>query len=250
MMLSYPRLPRSLALIEADHIRSSMSEGGVEAVAALARDSHPRQQPVSTGRIANQDEIGEVRSRVIDSLGRWWGTGRVSDKALFDRELGATLHSSLAIVPSDAAHEETWNFLGAVVLPDVLAIRFPALPDERVIGGHRNVLRKVWIRHEVLGDDLADLGLKEDELVGLFERTALVRNRRLARKVAAMVAAHEGTQRDEWARKFYKLITFQTGVRLLDGLEDHQLQDILSACADGADQLTLLPSEHSPQEGE
>lgn len=243
MMLSYPRLSRSHTLIEADRIRTAMRDGGVEAVAALARVHHGRQRPVSTGRIANPGEIGAVRSHVREALDRWWVLGKVADKALFDRELGAALHSSMSIVPSDAAHEETWNFLGTVVLPDVLTIRFPGLPDSRALGGHRNVLRKAWIRYEVLGDDLAAWDLKEDELVGLFERTALVRNRRVAHMAAQIVAERQGPQRDKWARKFYKLITFQTGVRLLDGLDDGPLRAVLQACSDGADELTLLPSE-------
>lgn len=247
-MISYPRLSRSVALIEADRIRTAMHGGGLSAVADLVGVHHSRQQPVSTGRIATPDEIGAVRSQVVQALEPWFAAGRVADKALFDRELGSALHASLAIVPSDAAHEETWNFLSTIVLPDVVAIRFPSIPDPRILGGHRNVLRKVWMRQEVLGDDLSTLGLMEDELVGLFERTALVRNRRLARMAAETVAAHKGPERDKWARKFYKMITFQTGVRLLDSLDDESLRDVLNACAYGADELSLLPSEQGETE--
>lgn len=244
MKLSYPRLSRSLALVEVDRIRTAMHEDGVEGVAALSAVHHPRQQPVSTGRVATPVEIGALRSKVTEALEYWLAAGKVTDKASFDRDLGVALHESLSIVPSDAAHEETWNFLGTVVLPHVLAVRFPKVPDERALGGHRNVLRKAWIRHEILGNDLNAWQLKEDELVGLFERTALVRNRRVARMAAQIVAHHDGPQRDQWARKFYKIITFQTGVRLLDGLDESALRAVLQECAVDADDLTLLPSEH------
>lgn len=243
MMLSYPRLSRSLTLVEAGRIKEAMSEGGVSSVAQLARVHHDRQQPVSTGRIATPTEIGDARAHIIDAVSPWLSAAKIADKAAFDRELGASVHASLAIVPADAAHEETWNFLSTIVLPDVVALRFPTLPDDRVIGGHRNVLRKAWIRHELLGSEILTLDLKEDELVGLFERTALVRNRRLALLTARTVAAQRGARRDEWARKFYKLLTFQTGVRLLDSLGDEALQQVVQDCAVEADSLSLLPSE-------
>lgn len=243
MRLSYPRLSRALALVEAGHIRDAMKGGGVPAVAQLARVHHDRQQPVSTGRIATPAEIEEVRSMVIERLAPMLATGRVAEKAAFDRDLGAALHETLKILPSDASHEGTWNFLSAVVFPDVVAFRFPSIPDGRVLGGNRNVLRKAWIRHEILGDELLTLDLKEDELVGLFERTALVRNRALARLAALEVASKRMPQRDEWARKFYKLLTFQTGLRLLDVLDEAALSEVLRTCAEGADSLTLLPSE-------
>lgn len=243
MMVCYPRLSRSLALVEAARIKDAMRLGGVSSVSSRARVHHERQQPVSTGRIATPGEIGEARSRVSDAVSSWLAAGRITDKAAFDRELGAALHDCLGIVPADAAHEETWNFLSTVVFPDVLVVRFPQMSDDRVIGGHRNVLRKAWIRHEILGDELLTLDLKEDELVGLFERTALVRNRRLAHLTAHTVSEHRGPKRDEWARKFYKLLTFQTGVRLLDSLGDEALEKVVQDCADGADSLSLLASE-------
>ena len=68
MKLSYPRLSRALALVEAGDIRHAMDGGGVAAVARLARVHHERQQPVSTGRIATQAEIERARSAVIDVL--------------------------------------------------------------------------------------------------------------------------------------------------------------------------------------
>lgn len=243
MRLSYPRLSRALTLVEAGDIRGAMTEGGVPAVARLARVHHERQQPVSTGRIATQAEIEEARSIVTDGLASRLASGRVTDKAAFDRDLGAVLHATLNILPADASHEGTWNFLSAVVFPEIVAFRFPNVPDSRVLGGHRNVLRKTWIRHEILGEELLTLDLKEDELVGLFERTALVRNRTLAKLAAREVASKSMTQRDKWARKLYKLLTFQSGVRLLDVLDERTLAQVVRTCAESADSLTLLPSE-------
>ena len=248
MRVSYPRLPRALTLVEAGHIRDAMTDGGVPTVARLARVHHERQQPVSTGRIATQAEIEEVRSTVTDAMASQLSSGRVTDKAAFDRELGAALHANLNILPADASHEGTWNFLSAVVFPEIVAFRFPNVPDRRVLGGHRNVLRKTWIRHEILGDELLTLDLKEDELVGLFERTALVRNRTLVKLAAREVASRRMTQRDEWARKFYKSLTFQTGVRLLDVLDERALAQVVRTCAESADSVTLLPSEVGDEE--
>lgn len=248
MRHSYPRLSRALTLVEASYIREAMTKGGVPAVGRLARVHHERQQPVSTGRIATQAEIGAARSAVIGALEAWLSSGRVTDKAAFDRDLGAALHTTLNILPADASHEGTWNFLSAVVFPEIVAVRFPEVPDRRVLGGHRNVLRKTWIRHEILGDESSTLDLKEDELVGLFERTALVRNRTLATLAAREVASKQVSKRDVWARKFYKLLTFQTGLRLLDALDEPTLAHVVRRCAEDADALTLLPSEFGEPE--
>lgn len=243
MMLSYPRLSRAHTVLEAAEIREKARTAGVAAVSTLSRVHHERQRPVATGRIATSGEIAEARARVMAALEPWYIQNRIEDKASFDRELGAALHSALHVLPSDAAHEDTWNYLTAVVFPDVLALRFPDVPNERVVGGQRNVLRKAWIRHEILGDDLMRFDLKEDELVGLFERTALVRNRRLARLVAQAVSEQSRPKRDKWARKFYKLLVFQTGVRLLDSLDDPALAELVKSCAEGADFLSLQDAE-------
>jgi hypothetical protein len=101
---------------------------------------------------------------------------------------------------------------------------------DRLLGTPRNVLRRTWIRQEVLGDLMhsSTRPLGEDELVGLFERTALARNRALIRRLAIAVLEYEGQSgRSEWARDLYKRVTFSTGPRLLDALSDDELDALI-----------------------
>ena len=229
----YPRLSLPFAKARISEIAEAMSSGGVSGVQALARTEHPRAAPVATGgRVADSGHIANVRATVLKAIEQWRWLGRVSrtQAAAFDLALGTTLHEHLRIVPADAAHDETWNFLTLVVFPDVAVLRFPNMHLDRLIGTPRNVLWRTWYRQEVLGELLhsTDRPLGEDELVGLFERSAVARNRALIRRLAVAVLAYDGpTARSEWARDLYKRVTFSTGPRLLDALSDAELDAII-----------------------
>lgn len=228
----YPRLPLPFAMERISEIVEAMSSGGVSGVQALARAEHPRAAPVATGgRVASPEHIENVRAAVLETIEPWrLGNVPRPQAAAFDLTLGRTLHKHLRIIPADAAHNETWSFLTLVVFPDVAVIRFPDMHVNRLIGTPRNVLRRTWFRREVLGDLLDSTGrpLGEDELVGLFERSALARNRELIRRLAAAVLAYDGpAARSEWARDLYKRVTFSTGPRLLDALSDAELNAVI-----------------------
>jgi hypothetical protein len=231
--LIYPRLPLPIAKVRISEIAETVSSGGVSSVQTLARVEHPRAAPVATGgRVANSEHIGNVRAAVLDTIEPWrrFGTVPRPQAAAFDLALGRTLHDQLRIIPADAAHDETWSFLTLVVFPDVAVIRFPDMHVNRLIGSPRNVLRRTWYRQEVLGDLLysTDRPLGEDELVGLFERSALARDHALIRRLAAAVLAYDGSvARSDWARELYKRVTFSTGPRLLDALSDAELDAII-----------------------
>jgi hypothetical protein len=237
----YPRLPLPYAEARISEIVKTMTDEGISGVQALARNEHPRAAPVATGgRVASSDYIAQVRAAVHQAVEPWWpATVARPQAAAFDLALGHALHEQLRIIPADAAHDETWSFLTLVVFPDVAISRFPDMHASRLIGTRRNVLRRTWFRQEVLGDLLysADRSLGEDELVGLFERSALARNRALIRRLAVAVLAYDGPMaRSEWARDLYKRVTFSTGPRLLDALSDTELDAIIHGT-----ELTLAP---------
>jgi hypothetical protein len=229
----YPRLPLPFAKARITEIAETVSSGGVSGVEALARVEHPRAGPVATGgRVANSGHIANVRAAVVKTIEPWRLLGTVPrlQVAAFDLALGRALHEHLQIIPADAAHDETWSFLTLVVFPDVALLRFPDMHVDRLIGTARNVLRRTWFRQEVLGDLLhsTDRPLGEDELVGLFERSALARNHALIRRLAVAVLAYDGpTARSEWARDLYKRVRFSTGPRLLDALSDAELDAVI-----------------------
>lgn len=220
------------AQIRIQELTDCYANGGLRAVSEIAQFEHPNAAPVATGgHVADVARIREVRKGVVTALSQWFDKGslRPADVSVFDADLGRVLHPALDIVPADAAHDETWNFIGLLVLPDVTVLRFPALHRDRLLGTQRNALRRSWVRQEILGD-LVGKGPKplgEDELVGLFERTALSRNRELVRRTAAFVMEYDGPRRMNWAREQYKRITFATGPRLLDVLDGHELDTLI-----------------------
>lgn len=230
----YPRLPLVFARARIDEIGAAVGKEGLRGVEALVTMGHPRAAPVATGgRVASTSRIADVRTAVLQAVEPWFRLGRISSDqvAAFDLTLGRALHERLEIIPADAAHDEVWSFLTLVVLPDVAVFRFPDMHVDRLIGTQRNALRRTWTRHEVLGDLLysTDHPLGEDELVGLFERGNLARNRALVRRLATAVLKYDGTAaRSEWARELYKRVTFQTGPRLLDALSDAELDAVIA----------------------
>ena len=237
-MRVYPRLSLTRALEAAESVRTAWAEGGAEGLRALVAYAHPYAAPVATGgRVASPLEIEDARAEVMQDMAPLMAV-KHSSLVRFDVMLGRSLHHALRIVPSDAAHDDTWSFLSLVVFPDLVAFRFPDLHDDRLLGKPRNALRRVWQRAEVLGDVLFDHArpLGEDEAVGLFERTALSRNRRLVRFAALEVMNREGgSARSEWARQFYKRLQYLTGPLLLDVLTDDELETMVKSTAAATD---------------
>lgn len=245
----YPRLPLAFANKRLDEVKAAYHKNGLRGVQALAAFEHPRAAPVATGgRVADRIRISSVSSAVSQVLSPWRAQETLpsAQVAAFDLALGQALHEQLEIVPADAAHSETWSFLALIVFPDVAVKRFPDMHRDRLIGTPRNALRRTWFREEVLGNlqRAADHPLGEDELVGLFERTALARNHTLIRRLAMTVLAYEGSARSVWARELYKHVTFETGPRLLDALSDDELDEIIRIATQrvSGGQASPLPS--------
>lgn len=235
-MFLYPRLSRSVARNLLGELEVAVNDDSRQVEDLVALD-HPRAGPAPTGGpVADPDRIRHIRDRVLDEMSQWMDRPEVPRKNVgdFDRQLGRALHQELKILPADAAHEGPWSFLTLVVFPDLAYHRFPDLHPDRMLGTPRNTLRKPWIRQEILGDLLhrGDPPLGEDELVGIFERTSMVRNRRLTRALVKEVLAYDGASaRSEFARDLYKRVRYSTGPLLLDVLDDTALQDHVSSLA-------------------
>lgn len=238
MRLAYPRLSEADALVRM-HAVNELALTSPDKLSTLAGFAHPNAQPVPTGaEVATPERISKVRDQVMNAVQAFINDSRVQarETAVFDVTLGRALHEALEILPSDAAHRATWNFLSAVVFPDVVWARFPEPHEERFLGHPRNALRRVWTRYEVLGVMLlkGDPGLREDELVQLFERTALARNRRLVRTLAQAVLSFSGTtSRMEFARDLAKRTTHVTGPMLLDTMSHQDLERLVDCLVSG-----------------
>jgi hypothetical protein len=231
--LVYPRLPLSIARARIDILANAYVSGGINEVEKLVDFEHPRAAPVATGgRIADRRHIELVRERVIQAVDSWRKEGEIGrlEVSAFDLSLGRALYDALEIIPADAAHDETWNFLTLIVLPDVAVLRFPGMHPDRMLGTDRNALRRPWLRREILGDltDRYERPLGEDEMVGLFERSAMARNRLLIRVLAEAVMEYSGSEsRSYWARNVYKRVRYSTGPRALDALTELELKALI-----------------------
>lgn len=224
-MKVYPRLSDTDGRVRLRDLRMSSTNS----LAALVRFEHPSAAPVATGGVpVTVQELSDLRQAVLRSLGAKMEAPFLSrsDASAFDRDMGHALHDEMDIVPSDAAHRGVWTFLTVMVFPDLLAKRFSDMSEERALGGQRNVLRRSWEREAVIGDlqRASARPLSEDELVGLFERTALSRNRELVRALARRVMSYDGPQRTAFARELYKEATYLTGPLLLDSLDEEELR--------------------------
>lgn len=137
----------------------------------------------------------------------------------------------MQIIPSDASHEGPWAFLALVVMPDLAIQRFPDRHPDRMLGGPRNVFRRTWWRHHVLGDLVSKEGVRplgEDEMVNIFERSRMARNHALARVLAGAVLDYAGGNRSAFTRRLTKRVRAFTGPLLLDMYSESQLQSLVN----------------------
>lgn len=230
MTLLYPRLPMSEARALATRIIDE--DVTPEQAAHMAATSHPRAAPIATGGApATAMHLTQLRRDVladIAALGR-----RVSDREL-DIVMGRSLHSRMECSRADAGSPGVWSFMNLVLLPDLALRRFPHPKLDRLVGaGARSALRRVWLRHDIFGDLLSagDGRLREDELVGLTERTSMLRNRRLV-VAAAREALSRPDRIEAWSREFFKQVRWATGPRLLDVLPESALRQCVHEIAE------------------
>ena len=136
-LLVYPRLSYSEAQLRVNEMSAAFKSGSFSALEELAAYEHPNAAPVATGgRVADADRIAKVRDAVVTAVGVWRERGSVgrAEAAKFDLAIGRALHDALQIIPSDAAHDEVWNFLTLVVFPDIAVLKIPrhaCEPDAR-----------------------------------------------------------------------------------------------------------------------
>ncbi|OYO06751.1 hypothetical protein B0O41_0309 [Propionibacteriaceae bacterium ES.041] len=236
----YPRLPTSVARrIATDIIDSQLTPESAQDLVAL---SHPRAAPIATGGTpVTGKHLAQVREHVLQSIN---GIGRRASSLDIDLALGEALHTTLQCSRADSGSDGVWNFLTLVLLPDVALRRFPNPKMARLVGaGPRSVLRRTWLRHDVLGDLLsAGSGrLQEDELVGLTERTSMLRNRALVRAVAKEALRRED-RTTEWSREFFKRVRWSTGPLLLEILPPDDLAHHVRAIADSVGGVGSTPT--------
>lgn len=235
--LLYPELPRGAAHERLSQLRLAASKDGVHGLRRLASLRHPRAYwPPTGGRAAQESDLYALATTVEQSVENWRVQAKAGEAGNrdFDLLLGKVLHRSLGSSSSGASREGMWSFLTLMVFPEYLYARFPSMPDERAFGKQRNVLRRVWLREDVLGEVIHDQPdqLREDEFVQIMERTALIRTPSLARAVAKQVLSRPAdAQREAFTRSLAKEVVRRTGPLLLDALSPDELESLVEECA-------------------
>lgn len=188
-MRLFPRLDDSPAL---QQLARSLATGGID---------HCRQQrsgwhlgawygPSGGDQIGPQELQGlaDVFTRIVEQHG-YPDTGH-RDTRNADIDLSIALFERMGISPVEATTGGIWNFLSCILVPDLVAWRFPvrdqsAEPgrlDRWIVGRrwYRHALGRLWWRACMFRDPEADdpwhlmRQLHEDEFIQLLERPHLV----------------------------------------------------------------------------
>lgn len=199
----------------------------------IATIHHPDAAPVEIGGHRVDDSvIEELRDRIRERAGICGFPEPLNKGAVggFDRPVTRILHSTMNIVPADAASERVWNYVTLVLLPDVAVWRWPMRATNRLLGHPRNAFRRLWWRAEVVGPDLIDApnGLGEDELVNIMERSTIAASSRLSRALAEKIFNSQTSMaRSEVMRDSAKRLLRIQAVLATDILADSVLEDMV-----------------------
>lgn len=223
MYYRYPRLPRNAA---GERVAQLQNNNDIPVFAL----SDAQSTPVETGTVVSDRQLEAVRNSLKLATKEFPATLRAAEVAAWDAAAGRALYEHMKITPADASHIDTWSFVTLVLLPDFAIWRYPARQKNRLVGTHRNVFRRVWWRHHVLGNLSIPEGgrpLGEDELVNIFERSRMARDHRLARVLAEEIIAFKGSARSVFARQLTLNVRALTGSLLLDICSENTLKEIV-----------------------
>lgn len=146
--------------------------------------------PTGGNRVTGH-QLGRLRLE-LETLARRHGFGATSSRgshAQFDAAAAAWVVQDEMFDSGEALRDDVWNFVGAVLAPDIVHWRFGGVL-ERYMGGVRNTIQRAWIRGRALdrGVDhpqrwLLVEELTEDAVVQITERPSIGGDPVLARAV-------------------------------------------------------------------
>ena len=229
--------PESLA-IDTPVPRQGVGETYAEIGGTRIRSSDLESLQSNLRNIANQ--FGFPKSLSLDA------------RHQFDQAIGIHLFENMRISAHEASQPAVWQYLCAMVLPDLVRWRFPrneidGSSSERFIGGRRNAFGRLWWRAYVLktdssvGNDPYELmkSLGEDESVQLMERPAVFGDRRLVKAVAnafLLESKRSNSTRQKLMREIQKRLVRRMPLVFFGAMNDEML-------ANEMQQLAKLTSE-------
>jgi len=261
-MRLFPRIDDSPALRE---LAASLSGAGVERCRQQRGHWHHGAWygPAGGDQVGPDQlkELAEALSKVAEAHG-YPEPLRRETKAI-DIDMSIALFGHMGITPVEATAGGIWNFLACVVVPDLVAWRWP-VKEEQVAGTgqldrwlvgrrwYRHALGRLWWRACMFGDPATPdrwhlmRQLQEDEFIQLLERPHLVGHRdAVLALMAAMVAtfkAHPELNRGELMRIAAKRLLRLGAVVDLDAFDAPGLSGLMQEIATGA--VTSLERTH------
>lgn len=174
----------------------------------------------------------------------------------FDAAAAAVLREQLPLTAHEAAQDDGWAWLTCCWLLDIAMWRFGPRADRRRYLGdvNRNTFRRLWWRHEILGQTRDVNRLGEDELVAIMERPTIAAHPRFARTIAAEfldgLGRHPGVSRMHLMRETTKRLLRRTPFVDHSCLTPEDLTLEVKAAVDASAAAILgLPAPAAPAPG-
>ena len=238
MNLLYPRLKMATARSLAE----DYADRTVEQINSFAATDHEHASFPATGGVRVQSEqLKSLRKSIINETTKleFPSESNQQSRRQFDRICGRILLEQMGINLGEAGRDEIWSFISCVLLPDCVVWRWPDRHHDRFTGGVRNTFQRLWWRARVLHDDSSDdpyhlLNLPEDLHSSLMERTNLMADWRLTKKIA--LRAEKLERDDNTSRKFkenihrdaIKRIRQKMALMNLLTVQDDELTDMIN----------------------
>lgn len=162
-------------------------------------------------------------------------------RSRFDHEAAIYLASHPELGTGESLRDDVWSYFATVIVPDIVAWRYPDRAPHRFSGGVRNTLQRLWSRGQVLdrGKDHPDRwglvrSLSEDAAVQIFERASIAGNGPLAIAIAeewVTMAAKVGRGRMEAImRRATKLVRLRNVIVDIPGLPAEARGALVAYC--------------------
>lgn len=164
-------------------------------------------------------------------------------RSKFDLEAAVWLGSDTRFRTGEFLRDDVWSYICTVLLPDVVAWRFPDRAMPRFRGGVRNTLQRLWNRAVVLDrgevhDGRWDLvrALTEDAAVQIFERASIASDKALAIGLAEgwvrMAQKIGRAAMEPIMRRATKVLRLRNEVYDLGELPTNELNEVVESCFD------------------
>lgn len=190
---------------------------------------------------AGIDDLVALRAVILDLAQSFGYPSFVRGRRLieFDQALGAAVHRQMTIMPADAAHNDVWNFINAVVVPDVVLWRHGKhdeikrrwiVSEDRLFDLTRTTVGRLWWRVHLLGEEVARQ-LGEDEAVQLLEKPRIGGymglSRAIGRRHVHYAALGGTTRRMDLLRDVTKRLIRKMAVQSVYAMDPRQLEDFV-----------------------